>query len=145
MRWKLLYEGDERTFALIFQTGDEVISGLNAFAREMNLRASRLTAIGAFSDAVLGFFEWETKRYKPIPVREQVEVLSLTGDVAIGKEGPVVHAHVVVGKADGTAHGGHLMEARVRPTLEVILTEEPAHLRRRLDRESGLPLIDPAE
>lgn len=53
-----------------------------------------------------------------------------------------MHAHVVVGKSDGSAHGGHLLEAYVRPTLEVVLVESPAHLRRRPDRDSGLALID---
>jgi predicted DNA-binding protein with PD1-like motif len=52
-----------------------------------------------------------------------------------------LHAHVVVGKADGTAHGGHLLAAVVRPTLEVILVESPRHLQRRHDAETGLALI----
>jgi hypothetical protein len=54
---------------------------------------------------------------------------------------PRLHAHVVVGKRDGTAHGGHLLQARVRPTLEVILTESASYLARRHDPESGLALI----
>jgi len=48
----------------------------------------------------------------------------------------------VVGKPDGAAHGGHLLEAHVRPTLELILTESPRHLQKRHDPESGLALID---
>ena len=75
---------------------------------------------------------------------EQVEVLSLAGDITSGPEGRKVHAHVVMGKADGTAHGGHLIEARVRPTLEIVLTEAPRHLHRRFDSTSGLALIDPS-
>ncbi|MGN6733631.1 MAG: PCC domain-containing protein, partial [Candidatus Binatia bacterium] len=56
---------------------------------------------------------------------------------------PQVHAHVVVGKFDGSAHGGHILEARVWPTLEVMVTESPKHLRRKYDPETGLSLIDP--
>ncbi len=90
----------------------------------------------------LGYFDWQKKEYKKIPIAEQVEVLSLIGDVAWKEDGePEVHAHVVLGKADGTAWGGHLMEAHVRPTLEVILMEAPRHLERRYDPESGLALI----
>jgi predicted DNA-binding protein with PD1-like motif len=90
----------------------------------------------------LGYFEWETKQYRPIPVDEQVEILSLVGDVALTPDGtPGVHAHVVVGKADGTAHGGHLLRAAVRPTLEVMLSETPTHLQRLLDPAAGIPLI----
>ncbi len=142
MHAKLLNDGPEKTYAVIFATGDEVMKNLLAFAREKQLAASHFTAIGAFREATLGYFDWERKEYKHIPVREQVEVLSLVGDVARDEKGePKLHAHVVVGKSDGTAHGGHLIEAVVRPTLEVILVESPRHLQRRHDPESGLALI----
>ena len=134
-------EAHERTFALIFDTGDEVIAGLKAFAASEGLAASHFTAIGAFSDTLLGYFDWEKKDYEKIPLQEQVEVLSLMGDVTLKDGKPNVHAHVVLGKRDGAAHGGHLLEARVRPTLEVILTESPRHLTRHFDKESGLALI----
>ncbi len=142
MKAKLLHkQSGQKTFALVFDTGDEVVAGLLAFAKEKRLSASHFTAIGAFSDVTLGYFDWEKKDYQKLPVREQVEVLSLIGDVALNKSQPKVHAHVVVGKSDGTAHGGHLMEAHVRPTLEVIIVESPAHLQRKTDKETGLALI----
>jgi predicted DNA-binding protein with PD1-like motif len=73
---------------------------------------------------------------------EQVEVVSLLGDVALGPDGkPALHPHVVVSLADGRAMGGHLLEAHVRPTLEVVLTESPRHLHKRKDPDSGLALI----
>jgi predicted DNA-binding protein with PD1-like motif len=129
-------------FALVFDKGDEPISELERFAREHGLTAASFTGIGAFEEVVLGYFDREQKEYEEIPLREQVEVLSLTGDVALADQGPAVHAHVVVGKRDGTAHGGHLLRARVWPTLEVVLTESPAELRKRHDAETGLALID---
>jgi uncharacterized protein len=141
MRAKVLNENGERTFAVIFESGDEALSGLTRFAEEQNLAASRFTAIGAFSDVVLGYFDWEKKDYVRIPVDEQVEVLSLIGDVALEGTRPKVHAHVVLGLSDGSARGGHLLEAHVRPTLEVILTESPSYLARVHDAASGLPLI----
>lgn len=143
MKSKLLHESDgQKTYALIFETGDEVMSNLESFAKKNRLGGSRFTAIGAFRDATLGYFNWEKKDYKRIPVAEQVEVVSLVGDIAEGENGePKLHAHVVLGKSDGTALGGHLLEAHVRPTLEVMLVELPRHLRRLHDRETGLALI----
>lgn len=144
MRSRRIHEHDgEKTYVLVFETGDEVVSGLNAFVREHGVSAARLSAIGAFRDALLGYFDWEQKEYAKIVVQEQVEVLSLLGDVALDDDEPKVHAHVVVGRSDGTTRGGHLLEAHVRPTLEVILVESPAHLRKQVDRESGLALIRP--
>jgi predicted DNA-binding protein with PD1-like motif len=144
MRTKQLESRDgRRTFAIVFSTGDEVASGLFAFAHEYGIGGAYFTAIGALREVVLGYWDWETKQYRSIPVREQVEVLSLSGNVALTPDGsPKVHAHVVVGKADGTAHGGHLLEAHVRPTLEVMLVESPRHLRRTHDPATGLALID---
>ena len=143
MKAKLLHQADsQKTYALILDTGDEVVSTLAVFAREHHLGASRFTAIGAFQDTTLGYFDWTRKDYKKIPVREQAEVVSLVGDIAEGEDGqPRIHAHVVLGRSDGTALGGHLLEAHVRPTLEVMLTESPAHLRRKHDPETGLALI----
>jgi uncharacterized protein len=140
---KLLHgEGALRTFALVFETGEEVIDGLTRFARDQELTAGQFTAIGALSRVTLGYFDWSRRDYTRVEVSEQVEVLSLLGDVAVDGDAPKVHAHVVVGKRDGSAHGGHLLAGWVRPTLEVILTQPPAHLRRRLDPDSGLALID---
>lgn len=141
MRAKVINEVPERTFALILDTGDEVVATLERFAAEHNLTASRFTAIGALQDATLGYFDWQRKDYDRIPVDEQVEVLSLVGDIALQDERPKVHAHVVLGRRDGSTRGGHLIEARVRPTLEVLLTDAPSHLQRQYDPASGLALI----
>jgi hypothetical protein len=143
MKSVLLHEhGGLRTFALVLKTGEEVMAALASFAGEQRLRASQFTAIGAFSHVTVAYFDWDTKQYRNIPIAEQVEVLSLLGDIAFDQGKPKVHAHAVVGKADATAHGGHLVEAAVRPTLEIILTETPTHLTRRFDPQSGLALID---
>ena len=144
MRWKLLHEHDgQRTFVVVCETDDEVMELLVAFARQQRLGASHFTAIGAFRQATVAYFEWESKEYRKIAIREQVEVLSLAGDIALNDGEPQVHAHVVLGKADATAHGGHLFEGVVRPTLEVVLIELPAHLKREFDKDTGLPLINP--
>ena len=142
MKSKCLKRSAETTWALVFDTGDEVMKSLQQFARDQHLSASHFTAIGAFSSVTLGYFNIEKKHYKRIPITEQVEVLSLIGDIALDGNEPKVHAHVVVGKSDGSAWGGHLVEAHVRPTLELILTETPAHLRRQWDAAAHLGLID---
>ena len=142
MRAKLIDDHDQRVFAVIFDTGEDPMVGLTRFAEEQDLTASSFSAIGAFSEATLGYFDWQKKDYERIPVREQTEVLSLLGDIAVeGENRKKVHAHVVLGKRDGAACGGHLLAAKVRPTLEVILTESPGHLKREHDPRSGLSLI----
>ena len=143
MRAKVLQEqSGERVFAVIFDIGEDPVAGLTRFAEEYDLTGAGFTAIGAFSEALLGYFDWEKKDYAKIPVREQVEVLALVGDVAVDEDNrKKLHAHVVLGRRDGTACGGHLLSAKVRPTLEVILTETPGYLQRKHDPQTGLTLI----
>jgi len=141
MRWKQI-EDTPKTFVLIFDTGDEIASLLKQFAAGQGLAGSRFKAIGALSYAQLGWFNWETKKYAPACVLdEQVELLSLIGDIALRDGEPQVHAHVVVGRSDGAAHGGQLLEARVRPACELILTESPIRLQKKYDPKAGIALI----
>jgi predicted DNA-binding protein with PD1-like motif len=131
----------ERTYALIFEKGDDFMATMTAFAQEQALGGSYFTAIGAFSDVLLGFFDRRAMAYQEIPVDEQVELLSLVGNIADNQGEPKIHVHVVVGRQDGTTRGGHLLQAHIWPTLEVILTESPGHLQRQMDQETGLPLL----
>jgi predicted DNA-binding protein with PD1-like motif len=142
MKWKLLSSIDEqRTFAVVFDAGDEALEGLQEFAAGERLSGASFTAIGAFERVVLGYFDVARREYKRIPLDEQLEVLTLAGNIAIADGAPKVHAHVVVGRSDGTAYGGHLLDGRVRPTLEVVV-ESSTHLKRTVDEATGLALLN---
>lgn len=133
-----------RTFVVVFEIDDEVASGLNRFARENDLDGSHFAALGALRDVTLGWWNWDERDYEPIRLQEQVEVLTMVGNIARAPDGGhTVHAHLVIGRRDGSARGGHLLEAYVRPTLEVTLVESPGHLQRRPDPTTGLALIAP--
>jgi predicted DNA-binding protein with PD1-like motif len=139
----LLSDGDAKTYLLVFHTGQEVIDGLLAFARKHNLVAGHLTGIGAISHAVIGYFDPQKKAYLWTPEKEQAEVLSLTGNLALYNNEPFFHVHVALGLRDGSARGGHLFEATVRPTVELFLTASARAVRRKVDPETGLPLLAP--
>jgi predicted DNA-binding protein with PD1-like motif len=137
-------EGDHRrTFAFVLEPDEEPMSLLARCAEDYALASCLITGVGGFARATLGYFDRARKAYLKFPIEEQVEVLSLLGDVAHDGVKRIVHVHCVVGLRDGTTRGGHLLEARVWPTLEAIVTEWPAYLRKRFDPEIGLPLIDP--
>ena len=142
MQTKLIQTEGPRTLAAVLDTGDEVVNSLLQVAKEHGLTAASFTGLGALEQVILGYFDWETKDYRKITIREQVEILNLTGNVALSEGKPKLHPHIVVGKADGTAHGGHLLEGIVRPTLEVVFMETPAHLHRKSDPETGLALLE---
>jgi uncharacterized protein len=143
MKYRILSESEGgRSFLLVFETGDEVVSGLTTFADEQRITCAHFSAIGAFQEATIAFFDLATKEYEKTETDEQVEVMSLTGNIALFEGKPKLHAHVVVGKRDLTAHGGHLMSGTVRPTLELSLTSFEKKIVRTVDATTNLPLID---
>lgn len=132
-----------RTYIVVGEPGEDAFAILTELARSQGLTAAQLTGVGAFARATVGWFDRDAKDYRPIQVDQQCELLSLVGDIAAADEGPQVHAHVVLGLPDGTTRGGHLLAAEIWPTLEVIVREAPAHLRKTSHPELGLALIDP--
>ncbi len=132
-----------RSWMVVLSPGEEARECLLGFAREQQIPSASFFAVGAFERAVVAYFEWEKKAYKHIPINQQVEVLSLIGDIVPDEQGThVLHAHAVLGMSDGDARGGHLIEGHVRPTLEVTLTETSANLVRRMRDDLGIALID---
>ena len=145
MQVQLLNPGDQtKQYAVIFYQGDEAFSGLLEFAEKYHVTSAHFTAIGAVNGATLGWFDPQRKMYKKIPIEGQHEVIAMIGDIALYKGKPVVHTHMVVGGPDGTTRGGHVLDAYVSPTLEVMVTVDPVTMQKRFDPETDLTLIDPA-
>ena len=145
MRHKLLEDIDgRRKFVLVLDAGEDAVATITAFAQAQNLGATSLTGIGAFAHSSLGYFNPATKEFRQNDINEQTEVLSMIGNIAVdGAGNHKMHVHVVLGCIDATTRGGHLIEASVRPTLELVLEESPAHLTRGVDAKSGLVLLQP--
>jgi uncharacterized protein len=134
---------EAQVHVIILDSGEEAFAALTSFVGEAGISAASLTAIGAFERATVGWFDIASKGYNKIEVAEQCEVLSAIGDVAVGDDGKSgLHVHVVLGLSDGSTRGGHLLAGMVRPTLEVVLTEVPAKLRRKKRADLGIALID---
>ncbi len=143
MQWKRLTDGPPREWAVVLDTGERFLETFTTWAADNAVHAASFTAIGAFQEATLGWYDLDRRRYAEIPVPEQVEVLTLAGDVTDSPEGePFVHAHACCARHDGTTVGGHVRSAVVRPTLEIVVTQTTTHVRRRPDQRTGLALID---
>jgi uncharacterized protein len=136
--------GEIKTYALIFSTGDEVVSGLTEFAQKYNIKSAHYTAIGDATSAKVGWYDKSRKMFKVIPIAPPSEVTSLIGDVAVFNGKPVAHSHVNVATEDGITHGGHLLQLIVGPTLELIITVEPTPMYKVLNQEFEAAVIDPS-
>lgn len=134
---------ETRVWIVVLAEGEEAKKALVEFANKEKVENASFVALGAFAHATLAYFDWQEKKYKNIPVDEQVEVITLVGDIVPDEKGrPSLHAHTVLGRSDGSTRGGHLQAGYVRPTLEVTVTEIPGHLTRRKHPELGLALIE---
>jgi len=143
MRAKQVYENDGlRTFVVVMDKNDEAFGQLTAFAGEHRVTAAGLTAVGAARAVTLGYFDPSICDYRSTEFTEQLEVLSLVGDIALKDGEPAVHAHITLGRKDSSTIGGHLQSLTVWPTLEVVVNETPAQLAKKVDPETGLALID---
>jgi predicted DNA-binding protein with PD1-like motif len=143
MSWKLIGQSDgTRTYVVVAQPDEDALGAIGELAAAEHLTAAQLTAVGAFSRAVVGWFDRASGEYKRVDVDQQCEVLSLVGDIVQGDDGPSVHAHAVLGLADGHVRAGHLLEGQVWPTLEVVVRETAAELRKTYRPDVGLALID---
>jgi predicted DNA-binding protein with PD1-like motif len=131
-----------KTFALIFAKGDEIMSGLKSFAVREKLIGGHFSAIGALEHALFGWFDDTRKAFRDIPVNEQVELISLIGDLGLVNGAPAIHAHGAVAFPDGQVRGGHILEAVAWPTLELFFTAYPAPLVKERDAETDLYLFN---
>jgi predicted DNA-binding protein with PD1-like motif len=135
--------GTSKTYVLIFAPGDEVMSGLSEFADKYQVKSAHFTAIGDVQTGKVGWYDKSRKMFKVIPISTPSEITSLIGDIALYNDKPAVHAHINIAAEDGTIRGGHLLEAFISPTLEVMMTVEPEPLYKKLNSDMGLALIDP--
>lgn len=144
VKWKQIQVDSSggRTFVVVADQGDEALATLEDFAHDQALSGAQITAVGAFTDATVGWYDRDAQDYRRIRIDEQCEVLSIVGDVALSGDQPQVHVHAVLGLSDGTVRGGHLLAGHVWPTLEVVVRETPTELYKTFRPEVGLALID---
>ena len=124
-----------RTFKVTFGPGDELLSGLTEFAAKNHIAAARITGLGGFSTATLGWGDPPKGAFKKIAIDQKCELVSLIGNISLRDGKPYVHTHAVVSLPDGSTKGGHLIDAHVSPIAEIFIVEA----------ESGPPPAPPAK
>jgi len=130
-------------YVLIFTKGDEVVSGLTEFAESHHVRSAQYTAIGDALSAKVGWYDYNRKMFKVIPITRPCEVTSLIGDIAVYNGKAVAHSHINLADEDGISHGGHLLELIIGPTLELFVTVYQSQLYKKLSPEFNAGVIDP--
>src|SRR5262245_5098858 len=108
-----------RMFFVRLHPGEEVHASLKDLARRESIPSAAISALGAVNDIVLALFDPAEKRYLETHFQEDLEIVSLTGNLAWSDDEPIAHLHGVVSRADCTTAAGHIMKATVSVTLEI--------------------------
>jgi predicted DNA-binding protein with PD1-like motif len=141
MEFSAFGEPDSRRYLLRLDPGERLVESLLRFSKEQDIRGAAFRGLGAVRDAELGWFDLETKTYRSRTFSENLELLSLEGNVARSEGEPAVHVHAVCGRKDLGCVGGHLVEALCTVTVEVWMAESGFPLERVPDERFGLRLL----
>lgn len=140
---KLIHTQDN-FYTLNFQKGDEVMSGLADFLKENNIKAGHISGLGAASHLEIAYYNLETKEYERKQFTEDVEILSLNGNIGVKEGGElVVHMHGTFGRNDFSVFGGHIFEMVISGAGEIQIAAFFGEINRAYDEESGLTLMCP--
>lgn len=132
----------ETGFLVVLEVGDEVMDSLIKLAAAERIGMASFTGIGAVKDVVLGYIDLNQKEYLRRKFgADSMELVALTGNLALLDGEPVAHCHVVVVDREMRAYGGHLFRATVSVTAEIFLRVYEGEITRQFDADSGANLI----
>lgn len=129
-------------YQLRFASGEKLIENLLRFLAEQGIGFATMTGLGALRQATVSYWHATTQHYEAHQIEEQVELVSLVGNVTLKDGAPFVHAHVTLGRSDLSILGGHFNEAVVHPNVELWLRPEADGVERVLDESCGLYLMN---
>ncbi len=128
-------------FVIRLEKGDDILPSLRRFAAENRIGAGVFEGIGSLNTVKLGHYDFHTKDYKFEVFSEDLEILSLSGNIATMDEAPLPHAHVTLGKRDFSVIGGHLDKGSLANMVEIGLSSLPGKLVKSRDDAVGLNLL----
>ena len=130
-----------RVFTARLERGERLLDAIVHIAKDFEIRGGFVNAIGALHPAEIKYFREDLQDYESLLIDEMVELLSASGSISILEGDPMVHLHVVVGRADGTTLGGHCgAQSTIHITGEVYIyeTQDPIYRSKGIDSPVNL-------
>jgi predicted DNA-binding protein with PD1-like motif len=137
------YKKVGNTYLIRLEKGESVMKKLHEFCEKEGIRSGHFSGIGGLEWLEIAYYKIEDKKYhSKVFDRPPMELLSLKGNVSVHEGKTKIHAHVLVGDRKFKVFGGHLKDGVVLPTCEIVLTRFGEIVERKMDSETGLPLLD---
>jgi len=122
--------------------GDDVIAELSHFTKEYNVQSAGFFGIGACGSLTLSFYDLEKKEYVDKDFKEDLEIVSCSGNIGWFDEKPLIHAHGVFSDRNYHMVGGHVKRMIISATGEFVLSLISHTLTRTYDEKTGLNLLN---
>lgn len=129
------------TYIVRMDPGEEILTQLKVFAEQEGVKLASVTALGAVKDFTVGVFDTGAKVYKSNRFQGVYEIISLVGTINTMNDAFYCHLHMCAADQEGHAFGGHLNEAVISATCELVVTCLPGRTDRVFSDEVGLNLI----
>lgn len=121
--------------------GQNLVSTIQKFCESKKINLATVSGIGSLKSVTLGFFNPETKEYQQKTFKEPLEMASLVGNI-VEKDGkPLLHFHTTVAGDNYKAMAGHMVEAQVSLTAEIVITTVKGKIYKTFDDKTGLNLF----
>ncbi|AOT71213.1 PPC domain-containing DNA-binding protein [Geosporobacter ferrireducens] len=122
--------------------GEEVVETVKKLCREQHILLGGLSGIGAANRITIGLFETETKKYVSKELKGEYEITSLLGNISEMNGEPYLHLHINLSDSRYHTFGGHLNEAWISGTCEIIIDKIEGKMDRIFDSNVGLNLLN---
>jgi len=129
------------SIVLRIDRGEEILASLKAMALQENIKLASVRALGAVGDFTVGVFKTGEKKYYANHFTGDFEIVSLTGTISTMNGEYYAHLHMAAGDEQGQVFGGHLNEAFVSATCEMVVEVIDGQVDRAFDPEVGLNLF----
>ena len=129
------------TYIVRMDPGEEILTQLKVFAEQEGVKLASVTALGAVKDFTIGVFDTSSKVYHSNRFQGVYEIVSLVGTINTMNDAFYCHLHMCAADQEGHAFGGHLNEAVISATCELVVTCLPGRTDRVFSDEVGLNLI----
>lgn len=136
------YRRFDNTIILRIDPGEEICRSLLDLAEEQKIELASVSGLGAINRFTVCVYDTLTKEFHVNHFEGAYEIASLTGTLTEKDGQPYLHVHMSAGDAGGAVVGGHLKEAYVSATAEIVVAVIPGHVGRRMDEEIGLNLFE---
>ena len=137
---KKILKNNEK-YVLSFQIGENLQEELVKFCADEDIKSAFFVGLGGLQELELSYYNLSEKRYEDINIKENLEIVSLTGNISKLNNDTIIHMHGVFSNSKANTIGGHVKKIVVSGTCEIFLTVFDGFIERRYDDTTGLNLM----